>query len=71
MNLHIKNGRVIDPASGLWNQNLFRSSLYLKIMKKNLYLLLLLCCVIPAGFAQLHSVSFEQIDSLQTIEKRK
>ena len=40
-------------------------------MKKNLYLLLLLCCAIPAGFAQLHSVSFEQIDSLQTIEKRK
>lgn len=40
-------------------------------MKKILYLLLLLCCAIPAGFAQLHSVSFEQIDSLQTIEKRK
>ncbi|WKL45600.1 thioredoxin family protein [Flavobacterium sp. ZE23DGlu08] len=40
-------------------------------MKKNLYLLLLLCCVIPAGFAQLHPVSLEQIDSLQRIEKRK
>lgn len=40
-------------------------------MKKNHYLLLLLCCAIPAGFAQLHSVSFEQIDSLQRIEKRK
>ena len=40
-------------------------------MKKNLYVLLLLCCAIPAGFAQLHSVSFEQVDSLQRIEKRK
>ncbi|MDI5898003.1 thioredoxin family protein [Flavobacterium yafengii] len=40
-------------------------------MKKNLYLLLLLCCAIPAGFAQLHSVSLKQIDSLQRIEKRK
>nr|WP_315231560.1 thioredoxin family protein [uncultured Flavobacterium sp.] len=40
-------------------------------MKKNLYLLLLLCCAIPAGFAQLHSVAFEEIDSLQRIEKRK
>lgn len=40
-------------------------------MKKNLYLLLLLCCAIPAGFAQLHSVEFEQIDSLQRIEKKK
>ena len=40
-------------------------------MKKNLYVLLLLCCAIPAGFAQLHSVSFEKIDSLQRIEKRK
>jgi thioredoxin-related protein len=40
-------------------------------MKKNLYLLLLLCCAIPTGFAQLHSVSLEQIDSLQRIEKRK
>ena len=40
-------------------------------MKKNLYLLLLLCCVIPAGFAQLLSVAFEEIDSLQRIEKRK
>lgn len=40
-------------------------------MKKNLYLLLLLCCVIPAGFAQLHSVAFEEIESLQGVEKRK
>jgi thioredoxin-related protein len=40
-------------------------------MKKNLYILLFLCCAIPAGFAQLHSVSFEQIDSLQRIEKKK
>ena len=40
-------------------------------MKNKLAILLLLCCAIPAGFAQLHSVSFEQIDSLQTIEKRK
>ena len=40
-------------------------------MKKNIYLLLLLCFVIPAGFAQLHSVAFEQIDSLQSIQKRK
>jgi thioredoxin-related protein len=40
-------------------------------MKKNLYLLLLLCCAIPAGFAQLHSVPFEEIDSLQRIEKKK
>jgi thioredoxin-related protein len=40
-------------------------------MKKNFCFQLLLCCVIPAAFAQLHSFSFEQIDSLQTIEKRK
>lgn len=40
-------------------------------MKNKLFILLLLCCTIPASFAQLHSVSFEQIDSLQTIEKRK
>ena len=40
-------------------------------MRKNLYLLLLLCCAIPTGFAQLRSVSFEEIDSLQGIEKRK
>ena len=39
-------------------------------MKKNLYLLLLLCCVIPCGFAQLRVVSFEKIDSLQTVAKR-
>lgn len=40
-------------------------------MKKNFYLLLLLFGVIPAGFAQLNLVSFEEIDSLQRIEKRK
>ena len=40
-------------------------------MKNNFYLLLLLCCVIPAGFAQLQTVAFEQIDSLQSTEKRK
>ncbi|MFV8364056.1 thioredoxin family protein [Flavobacterium sp. ZT3P35] len=40
-------------------------------MKKNFYLLLLLCCVIPDGFAQLQSILFEEIDSLQRIEKRK
>ena len=39
-------------------------------MKNKLFILFLLCCAIPAGFAQLHAVSFEQIDSLQTIEKR-
>ncbi|MFV8321950.1 thioredoxin family protein [Flavobacterium sp. LB3P21] len=40
-------------------------------MKKNLYVLLLLCCAIPSGFAQLHSVSFEEIDSSQRIEEKK
>ena len=40
-------------------------------MKKIPYLLLLLCCGIQPGFAQLRSVSFEEIDSLQGIEKRK
>ena len=40
-------------------------------MKKNLYLLLFLCCAIPSGFAQLHSLTFEEIDSLQSVEKRK
>ncbi|QIH39045.1 thioredoxin family protein [Flavobacterium sp. Sr18] len=40
-------------------------------MKNKLAILLLLCCGIHAGFAQLHSVSFEEIDSLQSIEKRK
>lgn len=40
-------------------------------MKKNLYLLLILCCGIQAGFGQINLVSFEQIDSLQSIEKRK
>ena len=39
-------------------------------MRKKLYLLAFLCFAIPSGFAQLHSVSFEQIDSLQTIEKK-
>ena len=32
---------------------------------------MLLFSVIPSGFAQLNVVSFEQIDSLQNIEKRK
>ena len=32
---------------------------------------MLLFSVIPSGFAQLNLVSFEQIDSLQNIEKRK
>ncbi|TDE55250.1 thioredoxin family protein [Flavobacterium sp. GT3P67] len=40
-------------------------------MKKKLAILLLLCCAIPTGFAQLHSASLEQIDSLQSVEKRK
>ena len=40
-------------------------------MRKKLLLLLLLFSVIPFGFAQLNLVSFEQIDSLQNIEKRK
>ena len=40
-------------------------------MKKKLYLLLLLFFAIPAGYAQLHSIAFEQIDSLQNVEKRK
>ncbi|MFE3846979.1 thioredoxin family protein [Flavobacterium sp. LB3P45] len=40
-------------------------------MRKKLLLLLLLFSVIPSGFAQLNLVSFEQIDSLQNIEKRK
>ncbi|MFV5687280.1 thioredoxin family protein [Flavobacterium sp. ZT3R25] len=40
-------------------------------MRKKLLLLLLLFLVIPSGFAQLNMVSFEQIDSLQNIEKRK
>ena len=39
-------------------------------MKNKLFILFLLCCAIPAGFAQLHAVSFEQIDSLQTVAKR-
>ncbi|MFV5690896.1 thioredoxin family protein [Flavobacterium sp. LT1R49] len=40
-------------------------------MRKKLLLLFLLFSVIPSGFAQLNVVSFEQIDSLQNIEKRK
>jgi thioredoxin-related protein len=40
-------------------------------MKNKLAILLLLCCGIHAGLAQLHSVSFEEIDSLQRIEKKK
>jgi thioredoxin-related protein len=40
-------------------------------MRKKLLLLLLLFGVIPSGFAQLNLISFEQIDSLQNIEKRK
>ena len=40
-------------------------------MRKKLLLLLLLFLVIPSGFAQLNLVSFEQIDSLQNIKKRK
>lgn len=40
-------------------------------MKKKLAILLLLCCAIPSGFAQLRSVSFEEINSLQSVEKRK
>ena len=39
-------------------------------MKNKLFILLLLFCAIPSGFAQLHSVSFEQIDSLQSGNKR-
>ena len=40
-------------------------------MNKNLLLVLLLCFAIHPGFAQLQSISFEEIDSLQRIEKRK
>lgn len=40
-------------------------------MKNKLAILLLLSCAIPSVFAQLRSVSFEEIDSLQSIEKRK
>ena len=40
-------------------------------MRENLYLMLLLCCAIPTGLEQLRSVSFEQVDSLQRIEKKK
>lgn len=38
---------------------------------KKLTLFLFFCCVTPSGFAQLKIYSFEQIDSLQTIQKRK
>ena len=37
---------------------------------KNLICLFVLLLVIPQGFAQLNKVQFEQIDSLQTVEKR-
>ena len=37
---------------------------------KNLICLFFLLLVIPQGFAQLNKVQFEQIDSLQTVEKR-
>ena len=40
-------------------------------MRKKFLLHLLLFGVIPFGFAQPNLVSFEQIDSLQNIEKRK
>ncbi|MFV8325628.1 thioredoxin family protein [Flavobacterium sp. ZS1P14] len=40
-------------------------------MRKKFFLLLLLFWAIPSGFAQLNLVSFEQIDSLQNIQKRK
>lgn len=40
-------------------------------MRKKLLLLSLLFGVIPSGFAQLNLVFFEQIDSLQNIDKRK
>jgi hypothetical protein len=56
----------MDPTK---ESEAFRTSLYLKIMKKNL-LLLLLFGVIPAGFASC-TISFEEIDSLQRIEKEK
>ena len=37
---------------------------------KNLIYLFILFLVIPQGFAQLNKVQFEQIDSLQIVEKR-
>ncbi|MBW4361193.1 thioredoxin family protein [Flavobacterium taihuense] len=40
-------------------------------MKKWIYMLLIFFWAIPNGFAQLKTYSFEQIDSLQTIQKRK
>ena len=40
-------------------------------MKKIVAIVFFLLFVIPSGFAQLKNYSFEQIDSLQTIQKRK
>jgi thioredoxin-related protein len=40
-------------------------------MKKWIYILLIFFWVIPNGFAQLKTYSFEQMDSLQAIQKRK
>lgn len=40
-------------------------------MKKRICILLFFFWGIPSGFAQLKSYSFEQIDSLQNIQKRK
>jgi thioredoxin-related protein len=40
-------------------------------MKKGIYIVLIFFWVIPSGFAQLKSYSFEQIDSLQNHQKRK
>ena len=37
---------------------------------KNLVCLFILFLVIPQGFAQMNKVQFEQIDSLQSLEKR-
>ena len=38
---------------------------------KNLIYFVSLFCAIPAGFAQLKLIEFEQIDSLQKVEQRK
>jgi thioredoxin-related protein len=40
-------------------------------MKKWIYILLIFFWAIPSGFAQLKTYTFEQIDSLQAIQKRK
>lgn len=40
-------------------------------MKKWIYILLIFFWAIPNGFAQLKTYSFEQMDSLQAIQKRK